>query len=122
MNLGDKILVTYANDDQFVGRIYGETEKSWKVEFDSNDKRTIRKTMDIKIIDDPVTDVDETPVVEPVEVEPASKLKKIDKPEESFHGVEFKTNKRVRRNNVIILGGILLAMVAIGTIIIIGIF
>jgi len=64
MKFGDKVMVTYKNGDQFVGRIKDETEKMWVIEFDDNDVRRIKKSMQIEIVDDPKTEVDETPEVE----------------------------------------------------------
>lgn len=56
MEKGDKVCVTYANKEQKIGRILGETEKTWKIKFDGNDNTNIvKKTSDIKVIDDPET-------------------------------------------------------------------
>lgn len=56
MQIGDKVIVTYADSTQKVGRITGETEKQWRILFDGeeNEKR-IGKTMKIEMIDDPTT-------------------------------------------------------------------
>ena len=59
LHFGDKVLVTYKNGDQFVGRIKDSTDKTYTIEFDDGDLRRIRKTMNIKLIDDP-----ETPEIE----------------------------------------------------------
>jgi len=114
MKIGDKILVTYSNGDQVAGRIYGETTKSWKVEFDvDGDQRTIRKTMDIEVIDDPVTVEDETSVKEVVE-----EVKKDSVP---YEPTKYTPSKKVKRGNVIILVGILLVMAAIGVAVVYGV-
>ena len=63
MKFGDKVMVTYKNGNQFVGRIKDETEKMWIIEFDDNDVRRIKKSMPIEIVDDPETEIDETPEV-----------------------------------------------------------
>ena len=60
MEFGDKVMVTYKNGDQFVGRIKDETEKMWVIEFDDGDTRRIRKTMQVELVDDPETPEDET--------------------------------------------------------------
>ena len=127
MEFGDKVMVTYKNGDQFVGRIKDETEKMWVIEFDNNDVRKIknnesvalgnsnlslvRKTMKIEIVDDPKTPEVETPEVET----PKVTHKNVDG---SFGKVEFKTNKRVRRNNVFVLFGVLAAIALLGFIIV----
>ena len=59
MKFGDKVMVTYKNGNQFIGRIKDETEKMWVIEFDDNDVRRIKKTMPVEIVDDP-----ETPEIE----------------------------------------------------------
>lgn len=73
MNLGDKVMVTYKNGDQFVGRIKDETEKMWVIEFDDNDTRRIKKTMQIELVDDPETPEKEV-VTEPTEPKRKSKV------------------------------------------------
>jgi RNase P/RNase MRP subunit p29 len=56
MEIGDKILVTYSDDDQKAGRIVGATAKMWKVEFDGESKQTrVMKNKSIVLIDDPTT-------------------------------------------------------------------
>jgi len=101
MKIGDKVLVTYSNGDQFVGRIFGETAKSWKVEFDDGDQRTIRKTMDIEVLNEDADD--ETPVVEEVVTEET-------KP---YEATVYTPTKRLKRNNLLILVGILAAAAVI---------
>jgi len=142
MEFGDKVMVTYKNGDQFVGRIKDETEKMWVIEFDNNDVRKIknnesvalgnsnlslvRKTMKIEIVDDPKTPEVETPEVETPEVEtPEVETPEVETPkvthknvDGSFGKVEFKTNKRVRRNNVFVLFGVLAAIALLGFIIV----
>ena len=69
MKIGDKVVVTYADGDQFVGRIVGETEKMWKMDFDGEDEiRKVRKSLDIQLVDDPETPEPEVAPVEEVEV------------------------------------------------------
>jgi len=56
MKIEDKVIVTYSDDSQKVGRIVGETAKQWKILFDGeSDEKRINKTMDIQLIDDPET-------------------------------------------------------------------
>ncbi len=115
MKIGNKVLVTYSNGDQCAGSIVGETAKSWKVEFDSGDTRTIRKTMDIDILD---TVEDVNPKPEPVVEETVAEevvheddcCKDDPKPFEPTH---YTPSKRLKRNNVIILVGILVAAAAV---------
>lgn len=106
MKAGDKVLVTYKDGDQFVGRITGETEKSWKIEFDDGNKKTIRKTMDIEVIDDPETVVDETPVEEPAVEVP------------DYIPSHYAPSKRLKRKNLLIFLFIMAATVGIGLVII----
>jgi len=117
MKIGDKILVTYSNGDQFAGRIYGETAKSWKVEFDDGDQRTIRKTMTIEVVDDPtpVEEVVETPVEEVVE-EPV-----VTEPRQP---TQYTPSKKLKRTNLIILAVVVLIVVAVGIFVVksVGIF
>ena len=92
MKIGDKILVTYSDGDQFAGRIYGETAKSWKVEFDNGDKRTIRKTMTIDVIPEDETVEEKVPVEEVVEevVEEAV----------PYEPTKYVPSKKLKRKNV----------------------
>lgn len=56
MQIGDKVLVTYSDNTQHVGRIVGETAKMWKILFDGADKeKRVMKDQDIVLVDDPVT-------------------------------------------------------------------
>ena len=56
MKIGDKVKVTYANGDQHIGRIIGQTEKMWKVDFDGalGEKR-VKKGLNVVLVDDPKT-------------------------------------------------------------------
>jgi len=113
MKIGDKILVTYSNGDQFAGRIYGETAKSWKVEFDSGDKRTIRKTMAIDVIPEDETVEEKVPVEEVVEevVEEAV----------PYEPTKYVPSKKLKRKNVVILIGILLGAATVAALLLYGI-
>jgi len=116
MKIGDKILVTYSNGDQVAGRIYGETAKSWKVEFDvDGDQRTIRKTMDIEVIDDPETEVEED------EKECGDEAFWEAEVKVPYEPTKYTPSKKLKRGNVILLVGILLAMAAIGAVIVYGV-
>ena len=65
MQVGDKVLVTYSDKSQKVGRIVGETEKMWKIQFDGEEKeKRVSKTQDIVLVDDPVTPEPEVITVE----------------------------------------------------------
>ena len=59
MKVGDKVVVTYANGDSFVGNINGQTEKSWKILFANGDQKTIRKTTNINLFVDVVEETEE---------------------------------------------------------------
>ena len=124
MKIGDKILVTYSNGDQFAGRIFGETAKSWKVEFDNGDQRTIRKTMTMEVLpenDVPETEekVEETPVVE----EPVEETPVVEEPVEETKPYEptvYTPSKKIKRGNVLILIGILVVMAVVGALVLFG--
>ena len=123
MKVGDKILVTYSDGDQFVGRIYGETEKSWRVEFDDGSKKTVRKTTDIQVINDPERiSVTAEEMVEAAEagVGPEETVEEHECCKDPVHyeRKDYKPTKKVRRNNVLILLGILLVMAAIGAVVV----
>ena len=119
MKVGDKILVTYSDGDQFAGRIYGETEKSWRVEFDDGSKKTVRKTTDIQVIEDPemvaVSAEDFVAIAEegvgPVEVP-------------DYVPTHYTPSKRLKRKNLVILLFILAVAAVIGVVIVksIGLF
>lgn len=123
MKIGDKILVTYSNGNQFAGMIVGETAKSWKVEFDNGDDRTIRKTMDIEVIDNPKTEVDELTdeQVDEVLEEIAESDKELAEETEPYEPTKYTPSKKVKRGNVIILVGILLAIAALGAAVVFGV-
>lgn len=56
MEIGDKVKLTYANGDQYIGRIYGETEKMWKIDFDGTlGTKRVNKNSNVVLIDDPKT-------------------------------------------------------------------
>jgi hypothetical protein len=55
MKIGDKVKVTYTNGDQFLGVITAETTKTWTIDFDGEDSRRIKKSMDIVLVDNPKT-------------------------------------------------------------------
>lgn len=60
LKIGDKVKVTYSNGDQFTGYLIGETEKTWKINYDGpGGKQRIRKSMQIELVDDPKTLVKE---------------------------------------------------------------
>lgn len=73
MKEGDKVLVTYSDKTQKVGRIVGETSKMWKIMFDNEEEeKRVSKTMDVKLIDDPVT-----PFPEVISIDTRSLIAKI---------------------------------------------
>jgi RNase P/RNase MRP subunit p29 len=56
MQINDKVLVTYSNNDQKAGRIVDETPKMWKILFDDeNEPKRVSKKQTITLIDDPET-------------------------------------------------------------------
>ena len=105
MKIGDKILVTYSNGDQFAGRIYGETAKSWKVEFD--DGGSIGKRYRRQDVETPVEEVVEEPVVT-----------------EPRQPTQYTPSKKLKRTNLIILAVVVLIVVAVGIFVVksVGIF
>ncbi len=56
MKIGDRVIVSYADGGKLFGAIFGETAKSWKIEFDSGDSKTVRKTTKIELV--PAVDED----------------------------------------------------------------
>ena len=112
MKIGDKVLVTYSDGDQFVGRIYGETPKSWKIEFDDGTTRTVSKTTTMEVIDDPEAVVEE-PVEEVVE--------EVVEETVPYEPTKYEPSKKLKRKNVLILIGILLGAAAVAAAILYGI-
>jgi len=108
MKIGDKVLVTYSDGDQFAGRIYGETPKSWKIEFDDGTTRTVRKTTTMEVIDDPEAVVEE-PVEEVVEET------------DPYEPTKYEPSKKLKRKNVLILLIILLGAAAVAAALLYGI-
>lgn len=101
MKRGDKIKVTYAKGDQFIGRITGETEKTWKVDFDGGKVKRISKEMKIELIDDPKTP----------EKEVVSRPANVDKMLKDY---KRKEARKINRRMAIIIGiTLLLAATAI---------
>ena len=119
MKIGDKILVTYSNGDQFAGRIVGETPKSWKVEYDDGTKKTIRKTMDIEVIDDPVDFTEEE--VDEVLEEIAESDENLAEETEPYEPTKYEPSKKLKRKNLVILGVIILGIIALGAAVVFGV-
>ena len=127
MELGNKVMVTYSNGDQFVGRINGETAESWKIEFDNGEQKTVRKTTTMEVIDDPETEVDETPVETPAapveEVVSVTAEELVEAAEEGVGPIEeVKEPTKIRQMKPgWILALILLGMAIVSTLVIIAI-
>jgi hypothetical protein len=94
MKIGNRVLVTYANGSELAGFINGETPKSWKIEFDNGDQKTVRKTSKIKILDKPEPVVEKPVVEESVKPEP-------------YIPTKYEPSKKLKRKNLLILIGIL---------------
>lgn len=120
LKVGDKVKVTYADGDQFVGRIVGETAKQWKVDFDGTGEKRVNKSMDVELVDDPKTPEPEVITTIPEETEKCESCTSSDE-ETHYTRKEFKVSKKVRRQNAWILVGILLSMAAVSAAIIWGV-
>lgn len=68
MKIGDKVLVTYTDGDQKAGRLVGETEKMWKIDFDEEGEKRVSKKMTVAKIDDPETEKKEVITIDPEQV------------------------------------------------------
>jgi hypothetical protein len=124
MKIGDRVIVSYADGDQFFGGIFGETAKCWKIEFDNGDSKTVRKTTKIEL----VPSVDETPEAEEMVsvtaeefVEAAEAVAELEEPC-CAEPTKYTPSKKLKGKNVLLFILLLVAVVGIGFLVVSAIF